>query len=56
MKKIIIFLFLMSCSPHNIKENISTNNFNFDEELSFEQYKKLLVEYNEISNYPDIDK
>ena len=56
MKKFIIFLFLMSCSSNNAKESLSTNNFNFNDELSFEQYKKLLIEYNEISNYPDIDK
>ena len=56
MKKIILFLFIVSCSPLN--KNVSSNNaiLNFSKNLTFDEFKKMLIKYNNNSNYPDIDK
>jgi len=56
MKKILIFLFFVSCASPNTNDNLNNNVFNFDENLSFSEYKMLLIKYNNISEYPDIDK
>ena len=56
MKKIILFLFIVSCSPVN--KSINSNNaiLDFSKDLTFDEFKKMLIKYNNISNYPDIDK
>jgi len=55
--KILFFLFLLtSCAPQT--SNIKSSNFmlNFTDELSFNEFNQLLIEYAKISPYPDIDK
>jgi hypothetical protein len=56
MKKLIFLLFLTSCFASN--ENYNKNNvtLNFNDDLSFEEFKNLLEEYSKISSYPNIDK
>ena len=56
MKKIIFVFFLTACSSENLNENLNINDLNFDKDLTFEEFKVLLEEYNRIKGYPEIDK
>ena len=47
---IITIFFLTSCSP-----NMSKKDFNFSNEMSFEEFKTKLEEYAKNSPYPRID-
>ena len=51
MKKIIFLIFLTACSSKNINNNIL--DFNMD--LTYDEFKVLLEEYNKKKGYPDID-
>ena len=53
---IIILILLNSCSQNN-KKNLS-NNVDFSNffNLSIDEYKKKLENYNKSNNYPNIDK
>tara|TARA_B100001059_G_C17752989_1_gene538288 strand:+ start:640 stop:801 length:162 start_codon:yes stop_codon:yes gene_type:complete len=52
MKKILmVILFLTSCSS----EKIIKNDFNFDNKMSFNEFKIKLEEYANNSPYPNID-
>ena len=52
MKKILLLtaIFLSSCSSNTVK-----NDFNFSNEMSFEEFKTKLEEYAKNSPYPRID-
>ena len=62
----LIFFFLNSCSVDTKSgfwenKNIPLNdnklvNISFDESLSYEDFKKNVIEYGEISNFPKLDK
>jgi len=56
MKKLLILMFLVSCSSPN--SNISNNNtrLTFNDNLSFEEFNELLIQYANTSPYPNIDK
>ena len=50
-KLLIIFIFfLASCSSYNVK-----NNFNFSDQMSFEEFRIQLDEYAKNNPYPKID-
>ena len=51
MKKIIFLIFLTACTTKNVNNNIL--DFNMD--LTFDEFKVLLEEYNQKKGYPDID-
>ena len=51
MKKIIFLIFLTACSSKNINNNIL--DFNMD--ITYDEFKVLLEEYNKKKGYPDID-
>ena len=51
MKKIIFLIFLTACTSKNVNNNIL--DFNMD--LTFDEFKVLLEEYNKKKEYPDID-
>ena len=51
MKKIIFLIFLTSCTSNNVNNNIL--DFNMD--LTYDEFKVLLEEYNKKKGYPDID-
>ena len=51
MKKIIFLIFLTACTTENVNNNIL--DFNMD--LTFDEFKVLLEEYNKKKGYPDID-
>ena len=44
MKKIIFLIFLTSCTSNNVNNNIS--DFNMDQDLTFEEFKVFIEEYN----------
>ena len=52
MKKffLVIIFFLVSCSANKI-----VNNFNFTDEIGFEEFKIKLEEYAKSNPYPKID-
>ena len=56
MKKLLILFFLVSCVSSN--SNVSTNNkkLNFNDDLSFDEFNQLLIQYAKTSPYPNIDK
>ena len=51
MKKIIFLIFLTACTSKNVNNNIL--DFNMD--LTFDEFKILLEEYDKNKGYPDID-
>ena len=51
MKKIIFLIFLTACTSKNVNNNIL--DFNLD--LTFDEFKILLEEYNKKKGYPDLD-
>ena len=56
MKKIIIFLLLTSCTSTSVsKINTSQKVFNFDQDLSFVDFSKLLNKYANRKPYPNTD-
>ena len=56
MKKLIILFFLASCVSPN--SNIDTNNtkLNFNDDLTFDEFNQLLIQYAKTSPYPNINK
>ena len=53
MRKIIFLIFLTACSPAS--KNVDTNFIDFNMDLTFDEFKILLEEYNIKKGYPDID-
>ena len=51
MKKIIFLIFLTACTSKNVNNNIL--DFNMD--LTFDEFKILLEEYNKKKGYPELD-
>ena len=56
MKKLLILIFLASCVSPNSNVNKNDKNFNFDNNLSFDEFNKLLIQYAKTSPYPNIDQ
>ena len=68
MKNIIFiflsFTFIFSCSNYNKSENLNTEKAqlayskfnNINNELSYNEYKLLIIKYGKNSKYPDINK
>jgi hypothetical protein len=52
MKKLFLFILLFSCS----KENLNVSDIKYNENLSFEKFKKFLINYANNNDYPDINK
>ena len=53
MKKIIFLIFLTACTSKNVNNSIL--DFNMDLDLTFDEFKILLEEYNKKKGYSDID-
>ncbi len=58
MKKIILFLFLISCSSNTLYNSNNNKNITLDfkKSLTFKEFKNLLIKYNEITDYPNINE
>jgi len=52
MKKIVLFFLLTACTANHLEIEV----LNFDRDLSFQEFKKLLIKYTKNNKYPDIDK
>tara|TARA_Y100000817_G_C16556344_1_gene411117 strand:+ start:117 stop:287 length:171 start_codon:yes stop_codon:yes gene_type:complete len=55
MKKFIFLLFLVSCSAKNVDKNSNNEFFDFNMDLNFEEFEKLLIKYDKAKGYPDIN-
>jgi hypothetical protein len=56
VKKLIILFFLASCvSPISTTDTIKTK-LNFNDDLSFDEFNQLLIQYAKTSPYPNIDQ
>ena len=53
MKIILLILFLLTACSNNSKQ--VKQNYNFNKDMSFEEFKLLLIDYSKNSTYPDID-
>jgi len=51
MKKLLLLILLSSCTSYSE----INNNLNFDQQMSFEEFKIMLEKYDRVSGYPDID-
>jgi hypothetical protein len=56
MKKLFLFLFLVSCSSTNLNFIAKDEILDFDKDLTFNEFNELLMRYAEISSYPNIDQ
>ena len=54
MKKLFLFLFLISCASPNY--NVSNKDIDFKNDLTFDEFDKLLTQYSKRSSYPNIDQ
>ena len=55
MRNLFLFLFLISCA--SLKGNHNDNKIlDFNDNLTFEEFNKLLIEYVEISSYPNLNQ
>ena len=56
MKKILILFFLTSCVSPDVYNSHEVSKLNFDDDLSFNEFNQLLIEYAKNSPYPNIDQ
>ena len=56
MKKLFLFIFLISCASPNSNYNVNNEVLDFDKDLTFDEFNILLIKYAETSTYPNIDK
>ena len=63
MKLVFLFLFLslLSCSLNNTSDylnknlNLDKENLDYDKDYSIEEYEKILKEYNDRRDFPNIN-
>ena len=63
MKLVFLFLFLslLSCSLNNTSDysnndlNLVKENLDYDKDYSIEEYEKILKEYNDRTDFPNIN-
>ena len=56
MKKLLILFFLVSCVSPNTNVNSSNTKLDFNDDLSFDDFNNLLIEYAKTSPFPNINK
>ena len=56
MKKLIILFFLVSCVLPSSNVDINKTKLTFDDDLSFDEFNQLLIQYAKKNLYPNIDK
>jgi hypothetical protein len=56
LKKILIFIFLASCSSPNSLDNSKKFNFDSYKDLSFDVFNSLLDEYSKKTPYPSLNE
>tara|TARA_B110000014_G_scaffold17043_1_gene11219 strand:- start:103 stop:279 length:177 start_codon:yes stop_codon:yes gene_type:complete len=58
VKLVFLFLFLslLSCSSNNTKDYLNKNlNLDYEKDYSIEEYEKILKEYNDRRDFPNIN-
>jgi hypothetical protein len=55
VKNLFLFLFLISCASFKGNHN-NNKSLDFNDNLTFEEFNKLLIEYVEISSYPNLNQ
>ena len=56
MKRLFIFIFLVSCASSNLNNNTQDEALIFDDSLTFDEFNDLLIKYVEQAPYPNIDQ
>ena len=56
MKKLIILFFLASCALPSSNVDNNKTMLTFDDDLSFDEFNQLLIQYAKTNQYPNIDK
>jgi hypothetical protein len=56
LKKILIFILFVSCSSPNSLNESFESNFDFNKNLSFDDFDKLLNEYSKQTPYPNLNE
>ncbi|MDC0615968.1 hypothetical protein OAO77_01180 [Candidatus Pelagibacter sp.] len=56
MKKLFLFLFLISCAAPNSNYNVNNEILDFNKDLTFDEFNQLLIKYAETTPYPNIDQ
>ena len=55
MKKLFVLLFLVSCSSSISNTKSDKKQLNFNDNLSFQDFNKMLIQYVGTTPYPNID-
>jgi len=53
MRFIFLLIFLASCTSKNVS---TISNLNFNNDLTYDEFNSLLIEYNKISEYPSLNE
>ena len=56
MKKLFLFIFLISCASPNSNYNVNNEVLDFDKDLTFNEFNNLIIKYAETTPYPNIDQ
>jgi hypothetical protein len=56
MKKLFLFLFLISCSSSEFNFDVKNEILDFNKDLTFDEFNELLIKYAETTSYPNIDQ
>ena len=56
MKRLFLFLFLMSCAAPNSNYNIKNEILDFNKDLTFDEFNLFLKDYSNKADYPDINE
>ena len=56
MRTLLILFLLASCVPPSPNVNHGNTGLNFNDDLSFDDFNQLLIQYAEKNIYPNIDK
>ena len=52
----LLLIFLWSCTNSDSNQLRKNDIINFDKDYSLSEFKKILETYNDLKEYPDIDK
>ena len=53
---VLILFFLASCVSPNSNVDTNKTKLNFDDDLTFDEFNELLIQYVKTSPYPNIDQ
>ena len=56
MRTLLILFLLVSCVPPSPNVNHGNTGLNFNDDLSFDDFNNLLIEYAKTSPFPNISK